>query len=487
MDTLSYLMGKKSGSGSSGTIIDSLSITDNGHYVAPAGHAYNPVHVEMLKPTGDILLTDNGSNIDIAQYATATVNVQGGAPVSVPKKDVIFFDYDGTVLYSYTADEFKTLNTLPANPIHTGLTAQGWNWSLSDAKALVNLIGKCNIGQTYTTSDGKTRLYINISENAPEYARTFELKFKISNGSVTVNYGDGSDFITVTTSDVSLTHNYVNTGNYVITLTINSGSISFNTQIFNDSDLNANRRLWLQRIEIGNNVTSIGNYAFSRCYALQDITIPNNVTNIGTNAFSNCIVLQNVIIPTGLVTIGSYTFDNCRSLQNVVIPCTTTNIENSAFNNCTILYNIIIPNSIINIKLYAFNGCTTLQSVIIPNNVTSIGSNAFNACFSLREVYFTPTTPPTVSNSSAWQNVQTSCIIYIPFVSSIEYLTATNYPSTSTYTYIGYATYADGANLPSQDSSQRCNVRWYPTIMDAINQTNQIAVGNGNKIYCRYV
>lgn len=146
MDVISYLMGKKSGSGPSGTIIDSLSVTDNGHYVAPVGHAYNPVHVDMMQPTGDILLTDNGTNIDIAQYATATVNVQGGAPVSVPKKDVNFFDYDGTVLYSYTADEFKALNALPANPIHTGLTAQGWNWSLSDAKALVNSIGKCNIG-----------------------------------------------------------------------------------------------------------------------------------------------------------------------------------------------------------------------------------------------------------------------------------------------------------------------------------------------------
>ena len=47
MDTLSYLIGKKSGSGPSGTIIDSLSITTSGHYVAPAGHAYNPVHVDI--------------------------------------------------------------------------------------------------------------------------------------------------------------------------------------------------------------------------------------------------------------------------------------------------------------------------------------------------------------------------------------------------------------------------------------------------------
>lgn len=53
---------------------------------------------------------------------------------------------------------------MPANPTHEGLTAQGWNWSLIDAKNYVNKYGKLNIGQMYITSDGKTRLYITLSE-----------------------------------------------------------------------------------------------------------------------------------------------------------------------------------------------------------------------------------------------------------------------------------------------------------------------------------
>ena len=85
-------------------------------------------------------------------------------PVSVEMKDVNFFDYEGTVLYSYTAAEFANLSELPSNPIHTGLTAQGWNWTLSDAKSFVASYGKLNIGQMYITSDGKTRLYIYIIE-----------------------------------------------------------------------------------------------------------------------------------------------------------------------------------------------------------------------------------------------------------------------------------------------------------------------------------
>ena len=177
MDTLSYLMGKKSGSGPSGTIIDSLSVISNGHYVAPAGHAYNPVSVNVPQPSGDILITDNGLNIDIARYATATV--QGGSVISLPKKDVNFFDYDGTVIAAYTAAEFANLSVMPNNPSHDGLTAQGWNWSLADAKTYVMTYGALDIGQMYITSDGKTRFYITIPSNAPSYARTLELNFGI--------------------------------------------------------------------------------------------------------------------------------------------------------------------------------------------------------------------------------------------------------------------------------------------------------------------
>ena len=36
-------------------------------------------------------------------------------------------------------------------------------------------------------------------------------------------------------------------------------------------------------------VTSIGNFAFSKCINLTSITIPNSVTSIGSNAFFGCI------------------------------------------------------------------------------------------------------------------------------------------------------------------------------------------------------
>ena len=130
-----------------GVTVNSLSVTQNGTYTAPTGTAYSPV----------------------------TVNVSGSS--EVPENDVMFYDYDGTVLYSYSASDFANLSAMPANPSHTGLTAQGWNWSLADAKSQVSTYGFLDIGQMYTTSDGKTRIYITIPESTTSDYRIFGLRF----------------------------------------------------------------------------------------------------------------------------------------------------------------------------------------------------------------------------------------------------------------------------------------------------------------------
>lgn len=52
----------------------------------------------------------------------------------VQSKDVNFYDYDGTLVYSYTWEEAEQLTELPAGPTHDGLTFQEWNYTLDDIK-----------------------------------------------------------------------------------------------------------------------------------------------------------------------------------------------------------------------------------------------------------------------------------------------------------------------------------------------------------------
>ena len=64
---------------------------------------------------------------DIRQWpdAIASISVSSASP-----NDVVFRDYDGKILYSYSKTEIASLSELPPLPTREGLTCQEWNWTL---------------------------------------------------------------------------------------------------------------------------------------------------------------------------------------------------------------------------------------------------------------------------------------------------------------------------------------------------------------------
>ena len=121
----------------------------------------------------------------------------GGGAVAVSPKEVNFYDYDGTCVHAYTVAEAQALSELPAGPEHPGLVFQGWNWSLEGVKGLTRAM---NIGAMYTTDDGTTRLYITLQEG-----RTSPMLGVGVNGTVTVDWGDGTEPDVLTGTSVSTT------------------------------------------------------------------------------------------------------------------------------------------------------------------------------------------------------------------------------------------------------------------------------------------
>ena len=371
-------------------------------------------------------ITENGtytaSDDSADGYSAVTVNVSSGGGGSVSPKDVNFYDYDGTIVYSYSAADFANLSAMPENPTHDGLTAQGWNWTLSDAKTYVAANGKLNIGQMYTTSDGKTHIHIVLEDGRLEPVLGLGV-----NGSVDIDWGDGSEHTTLTGTNVSTyvstsPHTYAAAGAYTITLTV-TGSMSFVPKndvcgLLMKSGYNANEsrcyRNAIKSVNAGNSVTSIGDYAFNSCSSLSSITIPDSVTSIGQYVFINCSSLSSITIPDSVTSIGQYAFSNCYSLSSITIPDIVTSIGQ-----------------------YVFNSCYSLSSITIPDGVTSIGSNAFPNCYGFGKITFTSETPPT-AGSNAFTGIPTDCKIYVPTGSLSAYTSAQNYPSSSTYTYIEY-------------------------------------------------
>ena len=336
-------------------------------------------------------------------FVTAIQAIQtgGGTKPGAPG-DITFYDYDGTIVTSWTLEELAAKTALPDYPSHEGLTCQGWNWSLANLKTTNR---KMNVGAVYITDDGKTRIYISLKEG-----RTSPMLGVCPNGTVTVDWGDGTTPDTLTgtsTTTVKWTpnHVYAASGEYVIKLTVD-GTMGFYGDFsssggsailrYSSSDDNRNRvyQNSVQKIEIGNGVTSIGDSAFYSCNSLESITIPDSVTSIGGHAFRDCHSLASITIADGVTSIGGYAFDSCYSLASITIPDGVTSIGDYAFRNCYSLESITMPNGITSIGTSVFDSCHSLASITIPGSVTSIEGFAFYSCYSLASI----TIPDSVTN-----------------------------------------------------------------------------------------
>ncbi|MBO4556519.1 MAG: leucine-rich repeat domain-containing protein [Elusimicrobiales bacterium] len=395
-----------------------------------------------------VVKVGDSADDDRITSVTGTYEGSGGGGVTpAEEKDVNFIDYDGTIVYSYTKTEFANLSALPANPSHDGLTAQGWNWSLSDAKTYVASYGKLWIGQQYIVNSGATEIDIIL-----EKGRTSPYLALCPNGTVEVDWGDGSTHSTVTgtseATQVLTLHQYINPGIYTIKISILSGYCTIGNNstypLLSNNNSNSTRNQMysssIKAIRVAGDM-STGPYAFNYCRNLQYIIFSyasEGIISNGSNMFQYSGIRAVVVPESEQYYNITNIFRSATYLEYSSIP----NLADYAvlFNSATAMRSTIIPSGATSIPGSSFDGCYSLSNITIPNGVTTIGSSAFYNCYGLGEIHFTPTSPPTVSNSNAFNNLPTDCIIYVPYSADHSvldaYTSANNYPSSSTYTYV---------------------------------------------------
>ena len=348
--------------------------------------------------------------------AQTIIPLPGGGAAADPEADVRFWDpYDNTIVASYSAADFANLSALPENPTHSGLTSQGWNWTLADAKTQVAWSGKLDIGQQYVTSDGKTRLYVTLD--------SYNLSPKIViglNGTVTIDWGDGTTADTQSASgssfpNTTFSHTYSAAGDYVITISKDSGDFrlrgtQYGSGVFTNNKTtiysNCQYNSCVKRIEIGSGVI-IHDYAFCYLTVLSSVTIPTDVTFSGANVFYGsavqfcsfpsgiteilgscfleCKSLLSVSLPKSVLTLGNSVFNSCSALRRAILPKVMTSLGTSCFYLCYALTDLAIPTGISEIPNSMMDS-TNVGSVTIPSGVTSIGSGVFNKCNALESV-----------------------------------------------------------------------------------------------------
>lgn len=132
----------------------------------------------------------------------------------------------------------------------------------------------------------------------------------------------------------------------------------------------------LESVTLGNQLTSIGKWAFSYT-GITKIDIPDSVTSIESGAFYNCDRLAEVNGGNQLAYIAEDAFANC-GLTSFTIGAQVKKIGDYAFSWNSNLKEIDIPGSVTEIEYAAFIGCTALGNVGIPDSLEKIGGFALD-------------------------------------------------------------------------------------------------------------
>ena len=187
-----------------------ISITENGTDIDVK--QYETASVAVPLPTGNITLTQNGENIDIEDYATATVNVPVPQGYIIPTGDV-------------------------------SITANGTNIDVAQ--------------------------YATASVNVPS------------------GMADLTDLIERDITSIDIPSGVTSIGDSAFRGCSGLTSVSIPSSVTSIGGSAFRGCSGLTSVNIPNSVTSIGSGAFSNCSGLTSVSIGNGVTSIGDSAFEN--------------------------------------------------------------------------------------------------------------------------------------------------------------------------------------------------------
>ena len=324
-------------------------------------------------------------------------------PTELVIKDVMFMDYDGSVVASYDAADFiANVTTLPTPPSHDGLTFQEWNWTLADIKTeLQTGSGACCIGACYATTDGKTHIYIDLQ--AIEGSRYVNFYIAHISGTHTVNWGDGTT--NTYTANAYARHEYADYGQYEIT--VDGGEWGFSgtneglrTLPMNSDDWGgtwySHTNTFLKKIYTGTGckTANTNTNIFQNCPNFTEISVHKNFINeIGQENLSNLFNASGIkffVFPKGIGASSSTStavmnniFTGCPNLVTVSFPKGFKYLKSAFMYSCVnFVYFPYIATMDTQASYIGFTYCNELKRVAMAfDSVTTTYTNGFYATF----------------------------------------------------------------------------------------------------------
>lgn len=352
---------------------------------------------------------------DTANLPAAIASIpSGGGVVEKEEKDVLFIDYDGTIIASYTYEEFESVTDYPTPPVHEGLTFVGWTNTLEELKTYKRKITLS--GALYKSTDDN--YHIIIKTFAPNQTFSFQ-----TDTSIEVNdWGDGTGGETSASGLHS--HTYASEGRYDIALKgINSIGALTALRLY-VPDLNS------KQMVIGVIANSYSNeyYELIRQAGLNNapnlefIVAPTYALLLGGNdCVANCPNLKAIV--------STYIGGAHRAMQNTGIKYLTgwcDGFYKSWATDNRRLRRVNFPTNptVTYDGTNAFQNCANLQYIWLNPNA---GLGTMSGCYAAREIHIPHTSVPSLPNTNYFTGIPTTCKIYVKTGLLSQYETATNW------------------------------------------------------------
>lgn len=415
-------------------------------------------------------------------------------PEEVLENDVTFYDWDGTVLYSYSTAEALALDAMPEIPDRSSIELYDgvWNWTLEEMKECVRDIKMCAIGANYETIPNRT-----IHDYPPTYidvkmdiVKKFDLLCD-SGGTYDIDWGDGTITHETPSYGTTISHTYQDSNKHTVKIEHGAGT-TYNLSIPDSSgwcvlSVRLGDELpaiiggqYIESVNIPptvsiNNYKAIGAIYHNQCPKLKHLTFPRG---IGTTYSDQLYVVGGWGVPGGMTIATPYSMYKGSNvsflagmyslLHNFMIPSWATGTNPSISEGGKTLYYTFINSSNDtrsfppaqidafvtsnpNMKndagikrLRCGHSVTTIYfpnhfhtegaDIYIPETVTSITGEASTTLHPLwyaRAIHLQSTTPPSVMPN----NTQKACRIFVPAEAVNTYKQATNWSVYSDYIF----------------------------------------------------